>query len=66
MIYGIALVFRVSLAYKKLPVEAIPPFAGWVITCMTGSAVFIKPPIPYVPPVPPDPAGPAGHDDAHH
>jgi hypothetical protein len=52
------LVFRVSLGYKKLPVEAVPPFAGWIVTCLTGSAVFINPPVPLVPPVPPDPAGP--------
>jgi hypothetical protein len=46
---------RVSLGYKRLPVEAVPPFAGWVVTCLTGSVVFINPPIPLVPPVPPDP-----------
>ncbi len=49
---------RVSLGYKRLPVEAIPPFAGWIVTCLTGSAVFSKPPVPLVPPVPPDPAAP--------
>ena len=49
-------VFRVSLAYKRLPVEAVPPFAGWIVTCLTGSAVFINPPVPLAPPVPPDPA----------
>jgi hypothetical protein len=48
----------VSLAYKRLPVEAVPPCAGWVVTCMSGNAAFSKPPIPYVPPVPPDPAAP--------
>jgi len=51
-------VFRVSLGYKRLPVEAIPPFAGWVVTCLTGSAVFSKPPVPLAPPVPPDPTAP--------
>jgi len=51
-------VYRVSLSYKKLPVEAVPPFAGWVVTCLTGSTVFTKPPIPLAPPVPPDPAAP--------
>lgn len=49
---------RVSLGYKRLPVEAIPPFAGWIVTCLTGSAVFSKPPVPLVPPVPPNPAAP--------
>jgi hypothetical protein len=49
---------RVSLGYKKLPVEAIPPFAGWIVTCLTGSAVFINPPIPLVPAVPPNPDAP--------
>ena len=49
---------RVSLAYKRLPVEAVPPFAGWVVTCLTGSAVFINPPLPLVPPVPPSTTGP--------
>jgi hypothetical protein len=52
------LVYRCSLGYKKLPVEAVPPFAGWVVNCLTGSAVFINPPIPLAPPVPPDPAAP--------
>ena len=52
------LVYRVSLGYKKLPVEAVPPFAGWVVTCLAGSAVFIKPPVPLVPPVPADPNAP--------
>jgi hypothetical protein len=42
----------VSLAYKRLPVEAVPPCAAWVVTCMSGNAAFAKPPIPYVPPVP--------------
>ena len=42
---------RVSLGYKKLPVEAIPPFAGWVVTCLTGSTVFVNPPIPLAPTV---------------
>jgi len=51
-------VFRVSLGYKRLPVEAVPPFAGWVVSCMTGSTVYIKPPVPLVPPVPPDPTAP--------
>ena len=51
-------VSRVSLGYRKLPVEAIPPYGGWIVTCLTGSAVFIKPPIPLVPAVPPDPAAP--------
>ena len=50
--------FRVSLGYKRLPVEAVPPFAGWVVSCMTGSTVYIKPPVPLVPPVPPDPTAP--------
>jgi hypothetical protein len=52
------LVYRVSLGYKKLPVEAVPPFAGWVVTCLTGSAVFNKPPVPLAPAVPPDPTAP--------
>jgi len=53
------LVYRVSLGYKKLPVEAAPPFAGWIVTCMLGNAaVFNKPPVPLVPPVPPDPTAP--------
>jgi hypothetical protein len=52
------LVYRVSLGYKRLPVEAIPPFAGWVVTCLTGSVVFINPPIPLVPAVPPNPDAP--------
>src|SRR5208282_1973335 len=52
------LVYRVSLGYKRLPVEAIPPFAGWIVTCQTGSTVFINPPIPLVPPVPPNPDAP--------
>ena len=46
------------MAYKKLPVEAIPPCAGWIITCMSGNAAYNKPPIPYVPAVPPDPMAP--------
>jgi hypothetical protein len=52
------LVYRVSLGYKRLPVEAVPPFAGWIVTCLTGSTVFINPPVPLVPPVPPDPTAP--------
>jgi hypothetical protein len=48
----------VSLGYKRLPVEAIPTFAGWIITCMSGNAAFAKPPISYVPAVPPDPTDP--------
>jgi hypothetical protein len=48
----------VSLAYKRLGVEALPPCAGWIVTCMSGNTAFNKPPIPYVPPVPPDPAAP--------
>ena len=48
----------VSLAYKRLPVEAVPPCAAWVVTCMSGNAAFAKPPIPYVPPGPPDPTAP--------
>jgi hypothetical protein len=48
----------VSLVYKRLPVEALPPCAGWIVFCMSGNAAFSKPPIPYVPPVPPDPATP--------
>jgi hypothetical protein len=48
----------VSLTYKKLPVEALPPCAGWIISCMLANAAFAKPPIPYVPPVPPDPTAP--------
>ena len=51
-------VFRVSLGYKKLPAGAIPPFAGWVVSCLTGSTVFINPPVPLAPPVPPDPDAP--------
>ena len=48
----------VSLGYKRLPVQAVPPFAGWIISCMLANAAFSKPPIPYVPPVPPDPTAP--------
>jgi len=48
----------VSLAYKRLAVEAVPPCAGWIIMCMSGNTAFAKPPIPYVPPVPPDPTAP--------
>ena len=48
----------VSLAYKRLPVEALPPYAGWVVSCMMTNAAFSKPPIPYVPAVPPDPSAP--------
>ena len=48
----------VSMVYKKLPVEAVPPYAGWIISCMSENASFTKPPIPYLPPVPPDPAAP--------
>jgi hypothetical protein len=48
----------VSLWYKKLPVEALPPCAGWIVSCMSSNAAFNKPPIPYVPPVPPDPTAP--------
>jgi hypothetical protein len=48
----------VSLIYKRLPVEAVPPCAGWIVTCMSANAAFNKPPVPYMPPVPPDPAAP--------
>jgi hypothetical protein len=48
----------VSMAYKRLPVEALPPCAGWIVLCMSGNAAFSKPPIPYAPPVPPDPTAP--------
>ena len=46
------------MTYKRLPVHAVPPFAGWIVVCMSGNAAFAKPPIPYVPAVPPDPNGP--------
>ena len=46
------------MAYKRLPVEAVPPCAGWIITCMSGNVAFAKPPIPYAPAVPPDPTAP--------
>jgi hypothetical protein len=46
------------MAYKRLSVEALPPCAGWIVTCMSGNAAFAKPPIPYVPAVPPDPGAP--------
>jgi hypothetical protein len=39
-------------------VEAVPPFAGWIVVCMSGNAAFNKPPIPYAPAVPPDPTAP--------
>jgi hypothetical protein len=48
----------VSMAYKRLPAQAFPPLAGWIVTCMSGNAAFSKPPIPYVPVVPPDPTAP--------
>jgi hypothetical protein len=48
----------VSLAYKRLPVQALPPFAGWIVACMSENTAFLKPPIPYMPPVPPDPTAP--------
>jgi len=46
------------MVYKRLPVEAVPPYTGWIITCMSGNPAFAKPPIPYVPAVPPDPTAP--------
>jgi len=49
---------RVSLIHNRLPVEAVPPYAGWIISCMSENAAFLKPPIPYLPPVPPDPNAP--------
>ena len=49
---------RVSLIHNRLPVEAVPPYAGWIISCMSLNAAFLKPPIPYLPPVPPDPTLP--------
>ena len=48
----------VSLGYKRLPVEALPPCASWIVTCMSANPAFNKPPISYVPPVPPDPNAP--------
>jgi hypothetical protein len=49
---------RVSLGYKTQPAAMVVAVMGWVITCMTGNAAFLKPPIPLVPPVPLDPSQP--------
>src|ERR1039458_293161 len=49
---------RVSLGYKTQPAAMVVAVTGLVITCMTGNASFLKPPIPLVPPVPLDPSQP--------
>jgi hypothetical protein len=50
--------FRVSMVHRRLPVQAVPSVAGWIVTCMTGNASFPNPPIPLKPATPPDPTAP--------